>query len=190
MPRSDATTVDAYLSSLPADRRGAIERVREVVNAKLPSGYEEGMQYGMITWYVPLSRYPDTYNGQPLVIAGLASQKHHMAIYLNGVYSDPAIEKWFRAAFEAAGKKLDMGKSCVRFTKLDALPLEVIGETIAKVPVEHLLNRYDAAQSKTSRKKPSARKVRAAKTAVRKPAKQPPAKQPAKQSRPVKRKRR
>jgi len=163
MVTSDASTVDAYLAGLPADRRIAIARVREIVNANLPSGYEEGMQFGMIGWYVPLSRYPDTYNGQPLGIAALASQKNYMAIYLNGVYSDPAIEKWFRRAFEASGKKLDMGKSCVRFTSLAALPLEVIGETIAKVSVEQLLEKYAAARSKTSHEQASAPKGRAAK---------------------------
>jgi uncharacterized protein YdhG (YjbR/CyaY superfamily) len=161
MATSKATTVDAYVDELADDRRAAITAVRDVINANLPDGYEEGMQYGMPCWYVPLARYPDTYNGQPLGIAALASQKGYMAVYLNGVYADPAVEKWFRSAYAASGKKLDMGKSCVRFKTLDALPLDVIGQTIAKISVDDLLASYEAAQSKTTKKKPNAREVRA-----------------------------
>jgi hypothetical protein len=123
------------------------------------------MQYGMIGWYVPLARYPDTYNGQPLAIANLGSQKNHMALYLTSVYGDPVLDKWFRDAFAAAGKKLDMGKSCVRFRSLDALPLEVIGETISKVGLEAFLARYEAVRAESKTGKPisaSARGVRAA----------------------------
>ena len=161
MVSSDTTTIDDYLASLPEDRRAAISSVRAVVNANLPEGYQEGMQYGMIGWYVPLSRYPKTYNGQPLSIVALGSQKSHMAIYLTGVYSDPEIDTWFRSAFAAAGKKLDMGKSCVRFTKLEALPLDVIGETIAKVGVEDYLAKYEATRAAaTSGEHASARAVR------------------------------
>jgi len=152
---SSAASVEQYLASLPADRRDAIARVREVVNANLPAGYEEGIQFGMIGWYVPLARYPQTYNGQPLGVAALASQKNHMALYLMSVYGDPALETWFRKAFAAAGKKLDMGKSCVRFKQLDALPLAVIGETIAKVPVDAFLARYEAVMG--ARAKPAAK---------------------------------
>lgn len=139
MVSSKATTVDAYLASLPADRRAAIAAVREVILGHLPPGYEEGMQHGMIGYAIPLSRYPDTYNGQPLVIAALASQKQHMSLYLMGVYGDPEIEAWFTERYRASGKKLDMGKSCVRFKKLDDLPLDLIGEVIARVSVdEHI----------------------------------------------------
>jgi hypothetical protein len=170
------TTIDEYLASLPEDRRVAISRVRETVNANLPAGYEEGLQYGMIGWYVPLSRYPDTYNGQPLAVANLGSQKNHMAIYLTSVYGDPTLEKWFRDAYAAAGKKLDMGKSCVRFTSLDALPLDVIGETIGKVSVEAFLARYEAVRSET-KTAASARGVRDAATATKQAvSKAPPAK--------------
>lgn len=163
------TTVAQYLKQLPADRRAELARVRDVVNANLPEGYEEGIQYGMIGWYVPLARFPDTYNGQPLGIAALASQKQYMALYLNGVYADPALEAWFKRAFAASGKKLDMGKSCVRFKTADALPLDVIGETIAKVPVEALLAKYTAVKG-AAKKQPSARAVRSAKA---KPTKKP-----------------
>jgi len=149
MDARGAATVEGYLARLPADRRDAIARVRDVVNANLPAGFEEGVQYGMISWYVPLSRFPDTYNGQPLALASLASQKGHMALYLMSVYGSPALGAWFRDAFARAGKKLDMGKSCVRFKSLDALPLEVIGETIRRVPLEAFLGQYEAARAGT-----------------------------------------
>lgn len=158
MVSSAATTVDQYLATLPADRRAAIARVREVVNANLPAGLEEGMQYGMISWFVPLARYPDTYNKQPAAIASLASQKQYMSLYLMTVYGDAPTERWFRAAFAAAGKKLDMGKSCVRFKTIDALPLDVIGQAIARVSVDKFV-----AKMKAVRAKPKARPTTKAK---------------------------
>jgi hypothetical protein len=164
MVSSAATTVTKYLASLPADRRAAIQKVRAVINANLPAGYEEGMQYGMIGWHVPLSRYPDTYNGQPLGVAALASQKGYMALYLTCVYGDPALATWFRTAWAASGKKLDMGKSCVRFKTLDALPLEVIAETIARVDVTSFLAAYERARraaGKQPRTRPEATPKRA-----------------------------
>jgi len=113
--------------------------VADVIRRNLPDGYREGMQYGMIGWYVPLETFPDTYNGQPLGLAGLASQKHYMSLYLNNVYGDPGLEAWFRERYAAAGKKLDMGKSCVRFRHLDDLALDVIGETIARTDLDRYL---------------------------------------------------
>jgi hypothetical protein len=154
MDARGATTVRGYLARLPAGRRAAIARVREVVNANLPAGFEEGVQYGMISWYVPRSRFPDTYNGQPLAIASLASQRRYMALYLMSVYGDPELAAWFRGAFAKAGKKLDMGKSCVRFTSIDALPLEVIGETIRRVPVDAFLAQYENARASARHAKP------------------------------------
>ena len=151
MVSSDAETTDAYLASLPHDRREAIAAVRDVVRANLPPGYQEGMHYGMIGWVVPLGRFPDTYNGQPLQLAGLASQKRFMSLYLNAVYGDPSIEAWFRERFAASGKRLDMGKSCVHFRRLEDLPLDVIGETIARVPVERFIERYRAVRGSTRR---------------------------------------
>jgi uncharacterized protein YdhG (YjbR/CyaY superfamily) len=166
MPRSSpAATVDDYLATLPADRRAALTAVRDVINANLPDGYVEGMTYGMPGWHVPLARYPDTYNGQPLGIAAFASQKGYMALYLMGVYGDPNLAKWFTAAYAKAGKKLDMGKSCVRFKTLDNLPLEVIAQTIRKVPVEKFLAGYETARAKTG-KPASARTKRAVKSAA------------------------
>jgi hypothetical protein len=146
MVSSSASTVEEYLASLPADRRAAIGRVRDVVNARLPPGYEETMQYGMISWIVPTSRLAATYNGQPLALASLASQKQYMALYLMTVYQG-RLAAWFRDAYAASGKKLDMGKACVRFKTLDALPLDVVGEAIARVPVDAYVAVYEASRS-------------------------------------------
>jgi hypothetical protein len=141
---SSAATVDEYVASLPDERRQAIETVRKVVRDNLPDGYREGMQFGMIGWYVPLERFPDTYNEQPLGLAGLASQKNYMSLYLNTVYGDPATERWFRDRYAASGKTLDMGKSCVRFRKVEDLPLDVIGETIARADLDRYVASYEA----------------------------------------------
>ncbi len=148
---SNAKTVEEYLASLPPDRRTAIGAVRNVILTNLPAGYEEVMQYGMIGYVVPHSIYPAGYHcdpTKPLTYALLGSQKNHMAIYLCNVYGHKETETWFRKAFAASGKKLDMGKSCVRFKKLEQLPLEVIGQVIARTPVdkyiaciEQILNR-------------------------------------------------
>jgi uncharacterized protein YdhG (YjbR/CyaY superfamily) len=151
MATSDAATPEEMIAALPPDRREAIAAVRDVIRANLPAGYEEGMQFGMIGYYVPLERFPDTYNGQPLGLAALASQTNHMSLYLNTVYGDPETERWFRDRYAASGKKLDMGKSCVRFRKLDDLPLDLIGETIARTPVDRYVERYEAVRG-TSRK--------------------------------------
>ena len=142
MDGGKATTVDEYLAGLAPDRRAAIVTVRDVVRANLPAGFEEGLQYGMIGWFVPLATFPDTYNGQPLGLAALASQKRYMALYLNTVYGDPATEGWFRQRWATTGKRLDMGKSCVRFRHLEDLPLDLIGETIARTPLDRYLARY------------------------------------------------
>jgi uncharacterized protein YdhG (YjbR/CyaY superfamily) len=137
--RSNAATVDQYLSELPDDRLEAIETVRDVILENLPEGYEEAVNWGMITYQVPLSRYPDTYNKQPLMVAALASQKNHMAVYLTGVYADEESLANFRTAYQSTGKRMDMGKSCVRFRKLDDLPLELIGEAIAEYSVDEFI---------------------------------------------------
>lgn len=145
--RSEATTVDQYLSELPEDRRSALEAVRDTILENLPAGYEEAMNWGMIAYQVPLERYPDTYNGQPLMVAALASQKNHMAVYLTGIYMSEASREAFEAAYRATGKRFDVGKSCVRFRALEDLPLDLIGETIASVPVERLIERVEEAGS-------------------------------------------
>ena len=128
--QSSARTVDEYLKSLPADRRAAIGAVRKVILANLDEGYEECMSYGMIGYVVPHRIYPAGYHcdpSLPLPFANLGSQKNHMALHLMCCYGDKATDQWFRKAWAAAGKKLDMGKSCVRFKKLEDLSLEVIG---------------------------------------------------------------
>ncbi len=176
-----ATTVDEYLANLPADRRAALERVRETVNANLPAGYEEGIGWGTITWSVPLSRYPDTYNKQPLCLAALASQKNYMALYLMTAYGDSKLNTWFRKAYADAGKKLDMGKSCVRFKTIDDLPLDVIGELIGKVEVDKYVEIAKAARAGTKTAKAKATK-KVAKKSAKPPAKKSakkPAKKPA-----------
>lgn len=137
--RSDATSVADYLASLPEDRREALEGARSVIRSNLPEGYEEVMNWGMITYQVPLEIEPDTYNGKPLMYAALASQKHHMAVYLTAVYADADAAERFREAYLATGKRLDMGKSCVRFRRLDDLPLDLLGDTIAATPVEEFV---------------------------------------------------
>ncbi len=131
MVSSEAATVEDYLDELPEDRRDAIEAVRAEILANLPDGMVETMRWGMICYEVPLDIEPNTYNGEPLMYAALANQKRHMAVYLTGVYADPDQLDRFRERYLATGKRLDMGKSCVRFTKLDHLPVELVGEMIA-----------------------------------------------------------
>ncbi len=133
--RSEATTAEQYLAGLPDDRREAIETVRAVILENLPDGYEEAMNWGMITYQIPLGTYPDTYNKQPLMFAALASQKNYMAVYLTGIYVSDEARDEFERAYRATGKRFDVGKSCVRFRKLDDLPLDLIGQTIAAVPM-------------------------------------------------------
>ena len=145
--RSDASTVEEYLSELPEDRRAAIESVRATILENLPDGYEEAMNWGMFTYQVPLETYPETYNGQPLMYAALASQKNHMAVYLTGIYISDESREEFEEAYRATGKRFDVGKSCVRFRKLDDLPLDLIGETIASVPVDRMIARVEKAGS-------------------------------------------
>ena len=156
--QSKAKTVEDYLSELSGDRREAISTVREVVLENLPDGYEEMMQFGMISYVVPLSVVSDTYNGQPLMYAALASQKRHMALYLTNVYGDESVEKWFRERYLATGKRLDMGKSCVRFRKLDDLPLELVGETIDRTPMGEFVEIYNRSRENTQTRKRSTRK--------------------------------
>ena len=144
---SKAATVEEYLAELPEDRREAISAVRDVVRKNLPNGYEEGMQYGMIGYVVPLERYPVTYNSQALAYAALASQKNHMSLYLMSIYSDKAAERWFVDRYHASGKRLDMGKSCVRFKKLEDLPIDLVGDAIAHTPVGQFIERFEASRT-------------------------------------------
>jgi hypothetical protein len=143
---SKATTVDEYLAELDPERREAVEAVLGVVREHLPAGYEEGMQWGMIGWFVPLERYPDTYNGQPLQFAALASQKRHLAVYLNAIYADPDLREEFEKRYRASGKRMDVGKSCVRFRALEELPLDVIGWAVAQLAVDEFIERCEASR--------------------------------------------
>ena len=145
--RSEATPAEEYLAELPEDRRAAIAKVREVILENLPEGYEESMSWGMLSYEVPLSTYPDTYNGQPLMYAALASQKNHMAVYLTGIYMDEKARAKFESDYRATGKRFDMGKSCVRFRKLDDLPLPVIAEAIRFLPATEFVQRVAAVHS-------------------------------------------
>lgn len=146
--RSRAASVTEYLAALPADRRAALQAVRAVIRKNLNPGYEEGIQYGMIGYYVPHRLYPPGYPcdpKQPLPFASLASQKNHMAVYLMCLYGDPKEEKKFRDDWAKTGKKLDMGKSCIRFRKLDDLALDVLGRAVTRVPVKTFIARYESA---------------------------------------------
>ncbi|MFY0654074.1 MAG: DUF1801 domain-containing protein [Cyclobacteriaceae bacterium] len=146
--QSKATSVDQYLKELPDDRRDQIAEVRQTILDNLPEGYEETMNWAMICYEVPLSVCPDTYNKKPLMYAALASQKNHMAVYLSGVYADDQSREDFESSYKATGKKLDMGKSCVRFTKLENLPLEVIGDAIAKISMNDFIELYKKGRNK------------------------------------------
>jgi hypothetical protein len=148
MVQSAATTVAQYLKELPPERRKLVSAVRELVNTNLPKGYAEGMQYGMIGWYIPLSRYPETYNKQPLGYVALAAQKSYTTLYLMAVYADGPAEKRLRAAYRQAGKKLDLGKCCLRFKSWDDLVPEAVGEAIASTTPEEFIVSYEAARSK------------------------------------------
>jgi uncharacterized protein YdhG (YjbR/CyaY superfamily) len=150
--RSEAATVEDYLSGLPAERKEAIETVREVILANLPEGFEEVINWGMIAYEVPLERYPDTYNKKPLMYAALGSQKNHMAVYLTGIYMDDGARREFEDAYKATGKRLDVGQSCVRFRKLDDLPLALIGDTIGSVGVDDFIDRYEVGRKVRRRK--------------------------------------
>lgn len=151
MVQSRAKTVAAYLKELPPERREVVAAVRKLVLAHLPKGYEEAMAFGMIGYGVPLARYPDTYNGQPLCYAAIAAQKNYYSLYLMSVYADSAEERALRQAFAKAGKKLDMGKSCVRFRRLVDLEMEALGKAIAAVPVDEFVARYEASRKAAPR---------------------------------------
>lgn len=188
--RIDANDIGGYLAKLPPERRDAITRVRDVINAKIAKGYEEKFQYGMISWVVPESVLPakDVYNKQPLAFLCLGSQKNYMAVYLTSIYADPKERVWFEKAYKQSGKKLDAGKGCVRFASLDALPIEVIGEAVSRVPVEKYVARYREVRAGTKTEKAKASKAaKAAKATAKsatakKPVKKPAAKKAAKKT--------
>lgn len=148
MVSSKETTPAAYLASLPPERRKVIAAVRAVVKKHLPKGYVESMNWGMLAYEIPLSRYPDTYNKQPLMYVALAAQKNNYALYLTSASSNQALMAKLAAAYKTAGRKLDMGKSCLRFKTLEELPLDVIGQLVASIPVDLRIQMAEAAQKK------------------------------------------
>ena len=170
---SKPTTVARYLAALPKDRRDAIQAVRKVIRANLDPKFKEIVQYGAIGYVVPHSVYPAGYHcdpEQPLPFAGIASQKNHMGISLFCIYSGEDEQSRFREAWLKTGKRLDMGKSCVRFRKIEDVALDVLGKTIKRITVKKFIANYEAsfgpsgrpAARKTKKKKPIAKKKRVA----------------------------
>ena len=143
--RSDAITVEDYLAELPDERRAALEAVRRTILEHLPEGLVETMAWGMISYVVPLEVYPDTYNGEPLVHTALANQKQHMSVYLHAIYGDEQVREKFEEAYRATGKRYDVGKSCVRFRRLDDLPLDVVGDAVGSTSVQELIAQHERA---------------------------------------------
>ena len=148
MASSKAKTVDEYLVELPDERRAVVREVRDLVRKHLPKGYRETMNWGMISWEIPLERYPNTYNKQPLSYVALAAQKNHYSLYLMCVYDGSDRAKRFAEEFGKAGKKLDMGKSCVRFKRIEDLHLPAIAKVIAEMPPEAYIEMYERSRAR------------------------------------------
>ncbi|MCC7051846.1 MAG: DUF1801 domain-containing protein [Gemmatimonadaceae bacterium] len=145
MVSSKETTPAAYLASLPPERAKVIAKVRAMIRKHLPKGYVETMNWGMLSYEVPLSTYPVTYNKQPLTYVALAAQKNNYAIYLMNVYGNPALLGQLQDWYAARGKRLDMGKSCLRFKRLEDIPLDVVGQIVAATPVPELIRLMEKA---------------------------------------------
>ncbi len=148
MVHGEATTVEAYLNELPEERRAVMAAVREVILRNLPEGYCETVNWGMLSYEIPLERYPNTYNRQPLMYLGLAAQKKHYALYAHSAYANAQQRAWLEEAFRMAGKKLDMGKSCLRFRRLEDLPLDVIAQFVASTPVDGYIRFYESVKDR------------------------------------------
>jgi len=146
MVRSAAQSVDEYLRELPEDRRAVVSEMRKLIRKHLPKGYDEAVNWGMLCWQIPLERYPDTYNGQPLGYVALASQKNHFALYLTTAFMDPEQDAALKEGFAKEGKKLNMGKSCLRFKKLDDLALDAVAKVIAAMTPEQFIAMYEQAR--------------------------------------------
>ena len=143
---TDADPVGSYLDSLPEERRETVRQALELVRATLPPGYHETIQYGMISWVVPLERYAYTYNGEPLAVVSLGAQKHHVALHLHGVYMDDEAAGALRRGYATAGVRLDMGRSCLRFQRWDQVVPDAVGRAVSAVPAEHFIALYEAGQ--------------------------------------------
>ena len=154
--QSQAATPDQYVSELPPDRQELVTAIRAVINQNLPADIEEGMQYGMIGWFLPHRVYPAGYHcdrKQPVPYAGLASQKQAVSLYLFCVYVDSELSTWFQEEYRKTGKRLDMGKGCVRFKRLADVPLDLIGQVIREMPADQFLARYEAQIPASARKR-------------------------------------
>lgn len=163
MTKRPALTVKQWLASVPAGRKDAINAVRDAVNQHLPPGYEETVDWGMLAWVVPLATLPNTHNGHPLTLAALGAHTKLMTIYLMTVYGDPKIRREFTTAYKKTGKKLDMGGCCVHFKTLDDLPLDVVGNTIARVAVDQYVEHYQNSRTKRTPTKKAQAKAKKAK---------------------------
>ena len=148
---SKAKTVNEYIASLPSERAAVIRALRKIILENLPKGYEETMNWGMISYEIPLKTYPITYNKKPLSYVALAAQKNNYSLHLMGLYWDEERDKAFVAAFKKAGKKLDRGKGCIRFKKMEDLPLDVIGKTIGQISVKEYIRHYEDVMKKKDR---------------------------------------
>ncbi|MFH1184304.1 MAG: DUF1801 domain-containing protein [Chloroflexota bacterium] len=144
--------LERFLDSLPSDRGFILRDLRKAILKNLPAGYVERFEGGMILYEIPLASYPNTYNRRPLMLAGLASQKSYVTLYLMAVYGDKSTEKWFKQAYAVSGKKLNMGKSCVHFKSREDIPADVIGQAIAQVPVDKYIEIYETARGRGGRK--------------------------------------
>jgi hypothetical protein len=171
-PPSHVKTPAQYIASLPADRAKTIAAVRAFVNKHIPRGYDECLVWGTIGWTIPLSRYPNTHNQQPITYVALASQKNYCSLYLMGAFWSASQLEELKSAFKAAGKKLDMGKCCVHFESPDDLPLEAIGKLIAGISSERWIEMYEqtrmmtkAGQAKKAKQDAASSKKAAAKRA-------------------------
>jgi Domain of unknown function (DU1801) len=161
-PAANVKTPAQYIASLPADRAKTIATMRAFINKHIPRGYDECMVWGSIGWTIPLSRYPDTHNKQPILYVGTSSQKNYCVLYLMGVFWSASQHEQLKAAFKAVGKKLDIAGCCVNFKSLDDLPLEAIGKLIAEIPSEKWIEMYEETRMKTK-----AGKAKAAKQSAR-----------------------
>lgn len=150
--QSNATSVEAYLADLPAERQAPMEQLRQVILANIPAGFQEGMGYGMLGFVVPHALYPSGYHCDPklpLPFVSIASQKNNISLYHMGIYADSALLEWFVNAYPKHCKsKLDMGKSCIRFKKMDQIPYALIGELMQKITVEKWIEMYEEAYRK------------------------------------------
>jgi len=151
--KSSAATIDQYLRSLPDDRRAVLSKLRALIKRRIPKGYEESLLWGAIAYSVPLERFPDTYNSQPLGYVVLAARKNYFTLHLMPVYMNPEGQKALAEGFRKAGKKLDMGKACIRFKSLDDLPLDVIGDLVAKIAPEAWIAIYQKNRAGSAKKK-------------------------------------